>query len=197
MPGSSPSIESTIAGTSSSLPVTSGFRGVAAVNALQTNDQTQHSKRLLNMPNSLPTFQSLLQSQLQPKYDQRSMLNFGSRDAPSMGISSEYTGSTIAHSLPGSEKLHQNSWLGTGLGSGSGSGPRPGMPESIQLIPAVNAEYAASTPQQRVSTSCKLNYSTAGSSEFVNVSREQDTTVAATRGEGMVDSWLCSSSSDR
>jgi hypothetical protein len=191
MPGSSSSIETTIAGTSSSIPVTSGLTGGAGVGALQTNDQAQHAQTLLNMPNSLLTFQSLLQSQLQPRYDPRSMLNFGSRAAPSIGISSEYAGSTIAHGL------HQSSWLGTGAGSVSGSGPGPSLPESVQLNPVVNAEYAASTSHQRVSTSCKLNYSTAGSSEFVNASREPDTTVAATRGEGMVDSWLCSSSSDR
>lgn len=197
MPGSLPSIETTIAG-SSSIPVTSGLTGSTGVGALQTNDQA-HTQTLLNMPNSLMTFQSLLQSQLQPKYDPRGMLNFGSRTSPSMGISSEYAGSTMAHGLLGSEKVHQSGWLGHGSGSVSGSGPGPGpnMPESIQMNPAVGAEYATSTQQQRVSTSCKLNYSTAGSSEFVNVSREQDATVATTRGEGMVDSWLCSSSSDR
>lgn len=196
--GSSPSIETTIAGTSS-IPVTSGMTGGTGLGALQTNDQA-HAQTFLNMPNSLMTFQSLLQSQLQPKYDPRSMLNFSSRAAPSMGMSNEYTGSTIGHGLLGSEKLHHGGWLGTGSGSGSGSGsgPRSNLQEPIQLNPVDSAEYATSTQQQRVSTNCKLNYSTtAGSSEFVNASREQDTAVAATRGEGMVDSWLCSSSSDR
>lgn len=179
--------------------MTSGMTGGTSLGALQTNDQA-HAQTFLNMPNSLMTFQSLLQSQLQPKYDPRSMLNFSSRAAPSMGMSNEYTGSTIGHGLLGSEKLHHGGWLGTGSGSGSGSGsgPRSNMQEPIQLNPVDSAEYATSTQQQRVSTNCKLNYSTtAGSSEFVNVSREQDTAVAATRGEGMVDSWLCSSSSDR
>lgn len=177
--------------------MTSGMTGGTGLGALQTNDQA-HAQTFLNMPNSLMTFQSLLQSQLQPKYDPRSMLNFSSRAAPSMGMSNEYTGSTIGHGLLGSEKLHHGGWLGTGSGSGSGSGPRSNMQEPIQLNPVDSAEYATSTQQQRVSTNCKLNYSTtAGSSEFVNVSREQDTAVAATRGEGMVDSWLCSSSSDR
>ncbi|KAJ4758844.1 VQ motif-containing protein [Rhynchospora pubera] len=195
MSGSTPSIETTIAGTSS-IPVTSGLTGVAGVGALPTNEQA-HAQTLVNMQNPLLSFQSLLQSQLQPKYDTRSMLNVGSRAPPSMGISGDYTGSTIPHGLLGSEKLHQNSWPGTGSGSGSGSVAEPNMPGPIQLNPVASTDYATNTQQQRVSTSCKLNYSTAGSSEFVNVSREQDTAVAATRGEGMVDSWLCSSSSDR
>lgn len=182
--------------------MTSGMTGGAGLGALQTNDQAHAQTSFVSMPNSLMTFQSLLQSQLQPKYDPRSMLNFSSRAAPSMGMSNEYTGSTIGHGLLGSEKLHQGGWLGTGSGSGSGSGPRSNMQEPIQLNPVDSAEYpTGSTQQQRVSTNCKLNYSTtagSGSSEFVvNVSREQDTAVAATRGEGMVDSWLCSSSSDR
>ncbi|XP_017696587.2 putative protein TPRXL [Phoenix dactylifera] len=65
------------------------------------------------------------------------------------------------------------------------SGPDGG--EHAQVRPAVGANYNGA--QQRVS-SCKLNYSAPGSSEF---HAETGSEGVAARGEGMVDSWICSS----
>ncbi|XP_068637605.1 uncharacterized serine-rich protein C215.13-like isoform X2 [Aristolochia californica] len=186
--------------TTSTLVTTTanGSTAAATTNSSSTNN-FQH-QNLLNVNNPLFTFQSLLQSSAPPKYQPLSNLPVfnskqqGQSTFPTvdpnlkMGMLEDFAvnhgnASTHLSSLSGlmaSDGLptrteHPPNWAdGTGNGDG----------DQAQLR-NFNSNYDAS---QRVSN-CKLNYA----SSSTDFHAEKGPENVTSRGEGMVDSWICSS----
>ncbi|XP_072981150.1 uncharacterized protein [Typha angustifolia] len=137
--------------------------------AITTNNisHPNHSQALLNIQSpSLLTYQSLLQSQLNPQYNIGNVLSFGSRPPPTMVASS-----SSAEFGPGEIGLLPSGLIGS-------DGLRSDPVEQHQLRPVV-ASFSGGAPQPRVS-GC-------------NVEKGPESVAATTRGEGMVESWICSS----
>lgn len=157
----------------------------------------KHQRNLLNMQNPMSNFQSLLQSPPPPppttKYPSAGLSGFGGKSQEPMdrmgtleGFSMNQEGVNVHH--------HHHHGGGTlanlistddppNWGDGGGSS---GGDEGGHLRP-FDGNYSSS---QRVSSCCKANY-TASSSDF-HVEKGSENNVAS-RGEGMVDSWICSS----
>uniref|UniRef100_A0A6I9QLP9 Nuclear pore complex protein DDB_G0274915 n=2 Tax=Elaeis guineensis var. tenera TaxID=51953 RepID=A0A6I9QLP9_ELAGV len=169
------------ANATNSIPITTAATCTTS-NSTHTNNNHQlpspdfglgsQSQTLFNLQSQGPiiNFQSLLTH----KDALPTMPPFATR--PQAVIpSAEFAG--LPPGLIGSEGMHS--------GWARASGPDGGQQAQVRAVVGGNYNGA----QQRVS-SCKLNYSAPGSSEF---NAEKGSEGAAARGEGMVDSWICSS----
>ncbi|KAG1366503.1 putative nuclear pore complex protein [Cocos nucifera] len=173
------------ANATSSIPITTAAACTTS-NSTHTNNNHQlpspdfglssQSQTLFNLQSQGPiiNFQSLLTH----KDTLPTMPAFATRPQaviPSAEFASGVLG--LPPGLIGSEGMHS--------GWARASGPDSG--HQAQARPVVGGHYNGA--QQRVS-SCKLNYSAPGPSEF---NAEKGSEGVAARGEGMVDSWICSS----
>ncbi|KAF9622979.1 hypothetical protein IFM89_035694 [Coptis chinensis] len=152
---------------------------------------SKQSQNLVNMQNPLLTFQSLLQSTIPPKYPSPNSSGFGDN---SQGILSNTRMGTLDefNMNHGQVRTHLNELPNFGTSDGmrndnnfaSNCGDGVGSNDGDQgQARSFNENYGNS---QRAN-SCKLNFS--GSS-----SHEKGTENVTSRGgEGMVDSWICSS----
>ncbi|KAJ4952427.1 hypothetical protein NE237_029259 [Protea cynaroides] len=140
--------------------------------AQKFHPHSSSTSSIANMQNPILTFQSLLQSSgpPPPRYPLTNVPAFGTKSQGSLTIPSTE-----------SSQLRMGDFT-----IADGMGLNEGDPSQAQLK-TFNGNYSG--PQQRASSSCKMNYSTS-SSEF-QVEKGPDN--VSSRGEGMVDSWICSS----
>ncbi|OVA14181.1 VQ [Macleaya cordata] len=156
--------------------------------------QSSHNQNLLNMQNpSLIPYHSLLQSSSSstpPKYPPLSITSVDSR--LKMGVLEEFTmnnDNNVRNHLGGSGGLpnlvtSDNPSSNLGIGGSSNDGDQ-------DLLRSFNGNYSNSSQQRVINNNgCKLNYS--GSSSDFNAEKGTENNVSS-RGEGMVDSWICSS----
>ncbi|KAL5992369.1 hypothetical protein ACLOJK_013286 [Asimina triloba] len=184
----------------------SSTSATAASNAIPTNNYQlladlglpKQNQSLPNMNNPIFNFQS------PPKYQLANLAAFGSKSSsqfqPSMNADSQLRmgtldGFSMSHGPGSSQQGSLSSFIASeAMPSRSadppprwgadGAGPSNGDEEQLRPF---NANHGGS--QQRVS-SCKLNYNASSTSDF-NAEKGPDNVQP--RGEGMVDSWICSS----
>ncbi|KAF8404579.1 hypothetical protein HHK36_009466 [Tetracentron sinense] len=158
-----------------------------AITSSITSNSNHLSSDLLNLQNPIHSFQSLLQSPPPPppKYPLSNVQIFGTKSIPQndshlkMGVLEEFG---MGHGLVPSDGLslrsdnNSSNWVG-GVGSNDGDQAH---------LKSFNGNYSNS---QRVS-GCKINYSASSSDPHPEKGSEN---VVPSRGEGMVDSWICSS----
>ncbi|XP_077213754.1 uncharacterized protein LOC143848644 [Tasmannia lanceolata] len=161
---------------SSSTTTTSTSSNTNTTNLANTTNNFQH-QNLPSMQNPLFAFQSLLQTP-PPKYPLSNLPAFTSK---SQGVDSQLKMGMLEEFTMNQGHVNTNLSDNTPIW-----GDEDGLKDGDQShLRAFNGNYNNS---QRM-TSCKINY-TASSSDFHS---EKASENVSSRGEGMVDSWICSS----
>ncbi|KAL5982164.1 hypothetical protein ACLOJK_016233 [Asimina triloba] len=152
----------------------------------------KHNQNLLNMQSSILALQSLLQASPAPKYPLSNLPLFGAKSqgqttnpmlnefAASRGSMGMQLGSLSNPSASDAMSLRSSGNPSTWGDGVVGLGPNDGDQGQLKSF--------GGNSQQRVS-SCKLNFA-ASSSDFQS---DKGAENGSSRGEGMVDSWICSS----
>ncbi|XP_059432426.1 extensin-like [Corylus avellana] len=169
--------------SSSAPPPMTSFHSSSMVDVLGFLKQPPPPQNLLNMQNPILNLQTLLQAQ--PKFSLS-----GSKPQAQAQASSEIPpnvleefalsrtqmmSSTTTGGLPNMVSSNENNW-----GGGDGGGDQG-------LLRSLNGSYSSS---ERVVNNGKMNYSAASSSDFHGDKGPEN---VASRSEGMVESWICSS----
>ncbi|OUZ99309.1 VQ [Macleaya cordata] len=178
-----------------------------------------HQQNLLNMQNPILTFQSLLQPHHHHHHHQLatnvpmfgdkskglgSTISSSTDSQLKMGVMEEFSRSTshgghvnshlgglsnIITSTSNEMSLRTNNW-GDHNEVVVVSNNNGDADHQSHLSSSFNGNVYSNS--QRVSSSCKMNFSSASSSDF-HTEKGSSEKVISTRGEGMLDSWICSS----
>ncbi|TXG52819.1 hypothetical protein EZV62_021988 [Acer yangbiense] len=149
---------------------------------LMTKDPHHHQNMLNNMQQQNPVLSFLQQPPLNPS----SQLNVAAH-AGNFGAKSHQAS---GFGLPSFEELAMGS--GGGVNTSLGGLSSTGHHQDVQMMRPFDGNYNNNNnnSSQRVTSSCKLNY-TAPSSDFHHHDKSLEN--VSSRAEGTVDSWICPS----